>query len=324
MNAKIIPLILFTLLLSTIAAATSGNEVPEYDRSTGTWSVANPATYGADYNYANYALCNATINTSCMLLTNFSLGTPGFYNSIIWGVNISDVVNGENIVLEPDCTPVSGTDYSVLIEVNASATPNTTMYCLDQTVPYGTWIPVHAGNFGNAYKISGQYMYWTDNAPTVVMDDSINGSTKPCNEDYTRSSDIIFTATDNTDTEFECCIGIDGSYDLASCNSSIQNNTQSVLHTDRIIQGTQTVDVRCQDENGYGYSNSMTLIGEDCSCDTNSLGDFIKFAVLIGIMLFFAAYFFGGTQFFEDNWKYVAMLIAASLILWWMQNWNAC
>lgn len=316
-------MLVMAIMIMPAALATAGLITPVFDYAEGDWEVANPGENAADYNYSDYGECTGY----CIVMTNYTLTSDGtYYDSLIWGINFTDVVDGEDGLSQPDCF-ASGEPFRTIIMINMSNMTETFLGCEDRGNP-DTWLPLDDSYDITNGNVSGQYLYWTDDSPDVWLDDSIDGETKECTDENprTRETDVIFEVNDTTDGEFQCCVFINDNPDLNSCNSTIQNATVSVLHSNALEAGSNTVYVRCYDENGYGDSNDMELLGEDCDvCLNDAVPDFLVFGILVAVALFFGAFLMGSSEFFSKGWYYVILFIAVSLIIWWLQNWlNPC
>lgn len=315
-------IITFILSLSIIAmsagAAPSGVILPVYEYSSGDWDVTNEAAFGADYNDSDFAECLGV----CTLIVNFTLPVDiEYYNNFLWDANISGIVNGVDPTAEPDCF-ASGEQFSVMIFMNATADPNVTQHCEDRTSP-GTWLALDADNY-DATTVSSQYIYWTDANPTTELllpeDDSY---TKECNAQQVLGLlPIVFTGTDGTDGMLSCTAYVNAI--AAGTNSSVVNATETTMYVSLAEGVNNSIFVRCTDENNNSDDSETRYVqGELCgSCLNESSGDFLTYALIIIILLFMGAYLMGGVDFFARNWYIVALLIAFSLILWYLQNWN--
>lgn len=323
MKLKIfLPMLLMLILSALAVTAWDETYTLNYEYSEGDWNDTYTAEMAADYDYTDFGSCDGF----CTLIVNVTTNASYIhYDSAIWGINFTNVINGEDASTHADCW--DNNFITFVVQINSSDLDNVYLGCEDQTNP-DSYLPLdddyNATSGGG--NISGMYLYINDITPTVTLDDGINGSTKPCTEDFTRESDIIFEADDPTDTEMTCCVIVNDVEDASSCNSSIQDETTSVLHTDALEEGDNTVYVRCYDETRYGDSNAMTLRGEACAdCAINFMPDIIKLAILVALLIFFAVNAFGKVLDFKNTWWYFAAFVAIMFIIWWIQNWqNVC
>ena len=307
MNTKIIVLMMALLMCISSVIGISGTTTAVWTYSEGNWSTTNPGNQTADGNKSTYGECN---DDTCLVTMNFTMPGMGYYDSVVWISNVSNntqINNGEDVWAQSDCwTWSSNNMLEGMVMINNSANPNITYWC---SIASDTWIEVgtYAAKKGIVWY---NELYWTDAQSTVDLDLTLNGSSKVCASGTPETVDLVFTVTDNTDTEFNCCPIVDSVNLTSFCNSSIQNNTESVIYNVPLDSGRlNEVMVECADERSAAWSDTLYLDVEQCEDCDSLLEGWAKFAIIALIISIMVAGALGKDFLTKNKWVFGLMFL---------------